>query len=221
MGNLEIWDKVKAVPKEYTKKITGGRLKGMTDIKPQWRLLTLTSTFGPCGVGWFYEITDKWTEQAGEEVSAYISINLYIKQSEEWSKPIPGLGGSKLLAQESKGPHHSDECYKMALTDALSVACKQLGIASDIYMGWDAVETKQPMLKTVDTEKLKKIKAFYIKRGDAVKTDFIESILEGKNVKHIKRVYDGYAVDSAKSTFQKEDSKELMEDLALEEKELF
>ena len=28
----------------------------------------------------------------------------------------------------------SDECYKMALTDALSVACKALGVAADVLL---------------------------------------------------------------------------------------
>ena len=34
---------------------------------------------------------------------------------------------------ESKGAYVSDECYKMALTDALSVAMKALGVAADVY----------------------------------------------------------------------------------------
>jgi len=43
-----------------------------------------------------------------------------------------------LVENESKGPHTSDEAYKMALTDALSVAMKALGVAADIYLGmWD------------------------------------------------------------------------------------
>ena len=31
----------------------------------------------------------------------------------------------------------SDECFKMALTDALSVACKSLGVAADVYFEKD------------------------------------------------------------------------------------
>lgn len=36
--------------------------------------------------------------------------------------------------------HISDECYKMALTDAISVACKALGVAADVY--WSSDVTK-------------------------------------------------------------------------------
>ena len=110
----------------------------MTDIKPQWRLLALTEMFGPCGIGWYYETVKTWTEEHEDnnEISCHVLIKLYYKDNEEWSKGVEGQGGSMLIAQETRGPHHSDEAYKMATTDALSVACKQIGIASDIYMGY-------------------------------------------------------------------------------------
>ena len=44
------------------------------------------------------------------------------------------------VAKESNGPYVSDECYKMATTDAISVACKALGIGADVY--WEADSTK-------------------------------------------------------------------------------
>ena len=43
-----IWNKVRSVPKEAIKAITGGRLKGMSDINPVWRFEKLTEMFGPC-----------------------------------------------------------------------------------------------------------------------------------------------------------------------------
>ena len=49
MGNLDLYDKVRAVPKEAQKQISGGRLNGMTDINPMWRIKTLTEQFGVCG----------------------------------------------------------------------------------------------------------------------------------------------------------------------------
>ena len=136
MGNMEIYDEVKIVPESAQKTIQGGRLKGMTDINPMWRIEKLTEVFGPCGVGWYYEIVNKWMEPgAGGEIAAFCDINLYIKENGEWSRPIPGTGGSMFVASEKNGPYTSDECYKMALTDAISVACKALGMAANIY--WD------------------------------------------------------------------------------------
>ena len=62
MSNLELWEKVRTCPKEAQKEIKGGRLSGMTDINPVWRMKTLTEQYGPCGIGWYYEIADRWTE---------------------------------------------------------------------------------------------------------------------------------------------------------------
>ena len=42
MENLELYNKLKSVPQEYLKTIQAGRLKGMSDIKPQWRIQQLT-----------------------------------------------------------------------------------------------------------------------------------------------------------------------------------
>ena len=42
-----------------------------------------------------------------------------------------------LLAEEKSGIHVSDECFKMALTDAISVAAKALGIGADVYFEKD------------------------------------------------------------------------------------
>ncbi len=65
------------------------------------------------------------------------------ERDKEWSSPIPGIGGSMLVAKEQSGLHTSDEAYKMAITDALSVAMKMLGVAADIYAGlWDGAEYK-------------------------------------------------------------------------------
>ena len=141
MSNLQIYEKVKQVPTNAMKEIKGGRLKGMTDINPMWRLKALTEQFGPCGVGWTYEITSKHLEKgAGDEIAAFVDINLYIKYNGEWSQAIPGTGGNLFVTQEQRGLHTNDECYKMALTDAISVAAKALGFGADVY--WDKDKTK-------------------------------------------------------------------------------
>lgn len=140
--NLELYEKFRKVPETAKKNIGGGRLKGMTDINPMWRIKTLTEEFGVCGFGWYYEIVDQWIEtaMAKDEITANVKINLYVKQGDEWSKPIVGIGGSMLVANEKNGLYVNDECYKMALTDAISVACKSLGIGADVY--WNKDNTK-------------------------------------------------------------------------------
>ena len=140
MNNMEIYEKVREVPEEAKKTIGAGRLKGMTDINPMWRIKKLTEQFGICGISWYYDCTKQWIEEVGEERVACVNINLYIKVDGEWSKPIFGTGGSKLSTVERSGVYVSDECYKMATTDAISVACKSLGMGADVY--WDKDRTK-------------------------------------------------------------------------------
>lgn len=140
MENLEWYEKYRSVPENAQKPITAGRLKNKTDINPMWRIKALTELFGPCGIGWYYETTRKWIEESEKEAAAFVDIKLYIKVDGEWSKPIEGTGGSMFKALERGGLYISDECYKMATTDAISVACKQLGIGADIYWGADATK---------------------------------------------------------------------------------
>lgn len=144
MGNLDLYNRVRIVPEEAKKPIKGGRLNGMTDINPMWRIKVLTSEYGPCGIGWFYKPVKKWIEQAGGETVAFVDIELFIKVDCEWSQPICGTGGSKLSQNERNGLFVSDECYKMATTDAISVACKQLGIGADVYFGADRTKYDSP-----------------------------------------------------------------------------
>lgn len=141
MENMDLYNAVREVPPEAQKQIGAGRLKGMTDINPMWRIQRLTERFGPCGFGWKYMIREKYMEQGADgTVAAFVDIDLYYKADGEWSDPIPGTGGATFIAKEKNGLYTSDECYKMALTDALSVACKALGMGADVY--WAAGRTK-------------------------------------------------------------------------------
>lgn len=134
MNHMDIYEAVRTPPQEALKSIEAGRLKGMTDINPMWRIKALTECFGPCGIGWKPVITRQWTENGSDgTMAAFCNLDLYIKTEKGWSDPIPGTGGSMFVAKERSGLYTSDECHKMAFTDALSVACKLLGFAADVY----------------------------------------------------------------------------------------
>lgn len=138
MSNMDIYNLLKSVPTEAKKTISAGRLKGMTDIKPMWRIEKLTEVFGPCGKGWMTNIKNKEIIDGvnGEKI-AIVDINLYVKYEgkSEWSEPIEGTGGSKFISREKNGLYVDDECFKKAYTDAISVACKSLGMGADVYWG--------------------------------------------------------------------------------------
>ncbi len=134
--NLRIFEAKRAVPESAKKKIIGGKLKGMTNINPMFRIEALTELFGPCGFGWKMENISYWvTEGVGESV-VWCSLDLFVCENGQWSSAINGIGGSKLYGK-GMGEGINDEAYKMAQTDALSVACKNLGFAADVYYGLD------------------------------------------------------------------------------------
>ena len=160
MDNLSIYNVVKKVPLEAQKPIKGGRLVGMTDINPMWRIKTLTEQFGPCGIGWKYTLDKQWIEQgSNDEIAAFVNISLYYKLNNEWSEGVPGTGGSSFVAKERSGLYVSDECFKMALTDALSVACKCLGIGADVYFEKD--RTKYTSSPEAEFDLIKVTKQLY------------------------------------------------------------
>jgi hypothetical protein len=150
--NMRIYEAARAVPREAQKRFSNGNFSG-TDINPMWRIKKMTELFGPCGIGWYYEIVSERAEEHHDMTMAIVDIKLYIKVNGEWSKPIFGTGGNTLVKATSKGAKASDEGYKMALTDALSVACKALGIGADIY--FEADNTKYSRYAEAEAEPAK------------------------------------------------------------------
>lgn len=137
-SNMDYYEKLRSVPEQAKKTINAGKLKGFTDINPMWRIKALTELFGPCGIGWKAPVKRKWLEIYENVVCAFCDIELYYRKPDgEWSDPIDGTGGSKFVSQTRNGADVSDECFKMAYTDAISVAAKMLGVGADVYWSND------------------------------------------------------------------------------------
>ena len=236
MENLNYYNSLRSVPEKYTKKITGGRLNGMTDIKPQWRTEKMTEVFGPCGIGWYYEETkreykeyksrEEFENRSGEKrtedvthVAVFIDINLYFRYEKidtltgrvvgyEWSKPIHGTGGSMFVAKEKSGMFVSDEAIKMALTDALSVAMKAIGMAADIYMGMPATGTKYDKPAEQPAPKQYEPKKDFLDQSHIRYAELIDKLKNGGTDKLGNRltaqmICDGYNVSpKAKKAFE-------------------
>lgn len=148
--NLRIYEQARAVPQEAQKAFNNGRFSG-TDINPMWRIKKLTELFGPAGFGWYTEVISQRSERLDDDtLIATVDIHLYVRNGEAWSKPIYGTGANTLASKTKSGRMVSDEGYKMAYTDALSVACKALGIGANVY--WD----KDPTKYTVPQQKPQK-----------------------------------------------------------------
>jgi hypothetical protein len=146
-NNLKKWDQWSQPPAIALKPFKNGTFSG-TDINPMWRIKVLTQTYGEVGFGWYFTIDKQWMETChkSDTMKCFVIVSLYVKQDDEWSKPIQGTGGNEFsgTVKEKKDyktdkvtrPAYqktSDECYKMATTDALGSACKCLGIGAAIY----------------------------------------------------------------------------------------
>ena len=166
-GNLSIYERVRTVPTEAMTEIEGGRLKGNSSITPMWRIKKLTEVFGPVGFGWYTEVVRTWTEASESgEMAVFVDVNLYVKKDGEWSRPIFGTGGNKLIANEKKYengqqvyiPYLDDDAYKKAYTDAISVAAKALGVGADVYFEKDkdkyasTVKVDEPSVQAAPTK---------------------------------------------------------------------
>ena len=192
---LNIWNSFNQPPKTALKEIQAGRMKGKSDINPQWRYKAMTETFGVVGIGWKFTVDKMWTEPAANgETMAFVNVSVFIKKDGEWSDAIPGTGGATLIVSESKGMYNDDDAYKKATTDALSTAMKMLGVAADIYMGlWDGAKYKEPAQSAESTEAERKAKAMKTfsdlkARADKVHVN-IESMSAGLTIEQMLEHY--------------------------------
>lgn len=209
----EIYNKLKQAPQWALRTISAGRLRGKTDINPQWRYAKLDETFGLCGCGWKYELVEFTTfPGANNEIAAFARINLFVKENGEWSEPIPGFGGSMLVSNEKNGLYTNDEAYKMAVTDALSVATKMIGMAADVYAGkWDGSkyvekenQQKNDFEASAKAEKAAKTRAIHtaLKTGEEYVEPKQKKTLEeryNEAIPYLKNITDWKKIENKKS----------------------
>lgn len=138
-NNLDIFNAGRAVPSQYVKPIDGGKLgkAKLSTINNEWRIMKLTEIFGPVGIGWYFEITKEEfvpLPEGLDTIACFVEIALYVRDGDNWSQPIVGTGGATLLSQTSSGPFINPDCRKSAISDALSVITKYIGIGADVYL---------------------------------------------------------------------------------------
>ena len=204
----EKYDKLKRPPADALKQIGGGNLKNFTDINPQWRYEKMDEVYGPCGTGWKFEISKLWTEPAPDgQVMSFATVNVYTSVSGGWSDPIPGIGGSMIVEKDKNGIHPNDEGFKMAVTDALSVALKMLGMGADIYRGrWDGSKYKDDPKPEPDTPEYITLKTSLIDwlavepklLTDAQRT-WVEARIIAKDIPNMKLAIDKFKAASAEA----------------------
>lgn len=132
MTNKRVWEVLEKTDPAHTKSFQrSGGFKG-TAIKPIYCDLRMTELFGPCGEGWGINKPEFQVVQAGNEILVYCTVGIWHGSRENI---VYGVGGDKVLANQSRGLVTSDEAFKMAFTDAIGNAYKHLGMSADIHMG--------------------------------------------------------------------------------------
>jgi hypothetical protein len=135
MSNLDLWSRVEKTPVEHTKEITGKSYKGNSP-KPHHLVHRATEVFGPCGIGWGFNVVDERIEEGAGGEKLHIAR---VKVWYEWGGKrgeVEHIGGTQFSGTRSNGKPFTDEdAPKKSVTDALVKALSMIGFAGDIFLG--------------------------------------------------------------------------------------
>ena len=116
-----------------------------TSVNPNYIYEKLTTVFGPCGIGWGFEVTqDRYVKGANFDADGVteqthdLQIQFWYKNGDNISKPIPAYGCTQYVYKDKNGWHTDEDAPKKSLTDALTKASQFIGMSADIFGGlWD------------------------------------------------------------------------------------
>lgn len=133
--NLNLWSAVEKTPPSQTKEITGKPYKG-TSPKPHYLIWKATETFGPCGIGWGFQIIDERIEEGAGGEKMHIARVLVWYEWNGKRGQVEHVGGTQFSGiRSSNKPFTDEDAPKKSVTDALVKALSMIGFAGDIFMG--------------------------------------------------------------------------------------
>ena len=138
MSNKALWERVCVTDPAAVKPITGKQYSGNSP-KPYWIVERLTDEFGPCGIGWGFQIINERFERFSDTDSLHVAVvRLWYVQGGKRGE-LEQIGQTKASYVTSKGSFMLDEdAPKKSVTDALVKCASYLGFAGDIFSGrWD------------------------------------------------------------------------------------
>ena len=138
MSNKALWQRAFTTDPRAVKEITGKQYRGNSP-KPYWIVERLTDEFGPCGIGWGFQILSERFERFSETDSLHVaSVRLWYVLDGVRGE-LEQIGQTKASYMSSKGSFMLDEdAPKKSVTDALVKCASYLGFAGDIFSGrWD------------------------------------------------------------------------------------
>ncbi len=134
MSHLALWQAVEKTPPAHTKPITGKAYKGNSP-KPHYLVWKATETFGPCGIGWGFNIISERVEPGVEGASVHIA---HIRVWYIWNNQrgeVEHVGQTMFTGKNKNGLFTDEDAPKKSITDGLVKALSMIGFAGDIFMG--------------------------------------------------------------------------------------
>jgi hypothetical protein len=133
--NLELWHSVERTDPKHVKPITGKSYSGDSP-KPHYLILKATEAFGPCGIGWGFEVMNERIETSSNgDKTSFARVRVWYHWKDK-KGVVEHVGGTAYSYVSSKGKPVTDEdAPKKSVTDALTKALSLIGFAGDIFLG--------------------------------------------------------------------------------------
>ena len=133
--NLETWNRFADIDPKFTKAITGKQYSG-TSPNPHYVIRCLTEMFGPVGQGFGWDVVHEEFRELGGQTIHFCRIKFW---HTDRTNTFDACGGTQAAYVTAKGKQMVDEdAPKKSLTDAITKAAAQVGVASNIFLGrWD------------------------------------------------------------------------------------
>jgi hypothetical protein len=192
-SNLRIWSVADVTDPTHTREAKPFG-KVITAIDSYYQIKRATETFGPLGQGWGYDLDMEIVTACSPHLVVVTLALWYIDpldaELEDGQatydaafriKCPPVITSNKLTMGDGKDGKPDEECFKKAITDAITKSLSYLGFSADIFMGlYDDAKYKAAV-----TERFRKERA----GNDAAKAEMPAVIVDG--VKKAQAIADG------------------------------
>lgn len=137
-NNKALWQRAFTTDPKAVKAITGKQYAGNSP-KPYWIVERLTDEFGPCGIGWGFQIINERFERFSDTDSLHVASVRFWYVLDGKRGELEQIGQTKASYTTKAGAFMLDEdAPKKSVTDALVKCASYLGFAGDIFSGrWD------------------------------------------------------------------------------------
>lgn len=175
--HLRFWTRFENIDPQFTKPITGKAYKG-TSPSPQYVIKCLTELFGPVGEGFGWEVVAEDFMPLNEEVLHWCRIRFWHGQRSNY---FDSYGQTKAVMKTKNGFMTDEDAPKKSLTDAITKAASQIGIAANIFLGrWDDSKYVQGVNDQYrEAERPKMLEAIVTAIEEAQTADDLKAIWEG------------------------------------------